>query len=81
MPATTDDEDEDRVIRDSAYLAAQARLPNGDRMIDRVVTYAGMVRAAKKAKWTPAMIAPLEDDLIRVLTAFYRRAKWYRSPT
>jgi len=79
MPNATDDED--RVIRDSAYLAAQVRLPNGERMIDRVVTYAGMVRAAKKAKWTPAMIAPLEDDLIRVLTAFYRRAEWYRSPT
>ena len=69
------------MIRDCAYLAAQVRLPNGDRMIDRVITYASMVRAARKAKWTPAMLSPLEDDLIRVLTGFYRHAEWYRSPT
>lgn len=77
----TDADDEDRMIRDAAFLAANVRLSEGDRLIDRVIVYANTVRAARKAKWTPAMIAPLEDDLIRVLTGFYRYADLYRSPT
>ena len=71
---------EDRVISDVAFLAANVKMPSGDRLIDKIVAYSTAVREAKKARWTPPMIAVLEDDLIAVLAQFYRRADWYREP-
>lgn len=72
---------DDRAIEDCAYLAAQVRMPGGERLIDRLIIHANMVRTAKKARWTRPMVAVLEDDLITVLSQFYRRAEWYREPT
>lgn len=72
---------DDRVIEECAYLAAQVRMPSGERLIDKLIIHANTVRTARKARWKPTMIAPLEDDLIAVLSQFYRRAEWYREPT
>lgn len=75
------DADEGRVIDECAYLAAQVRMPSGERLIDRLIIHANTVRTAKKARWTRPMVAVLEEDLIAVLSQFYRRAEWYREPT
>lgn len=80
MPSK-DAEDEDRMIREAAYLAAQVRMPSGERMIDRLIVRANTVRAARKARFPMNCVTYLEDDLIAVLEDFYRRAEWYRSPT
>ena len=71
---------EDRVISDVAFLAANVKMPSGDRLIDKIVAYSNAVREANKARWTRPMIAVLEDDLVDVLTQFYRRCDWYRQP-
>lgn len=76
-----DASDEDRVIRDAAYLAAQARMPSGERLIDRLLVFANTVRAARKARFPMNCVTYLEDDLIAVLEDFYRRAEEYRSPS
>ena len=72
--------DENRMISDSTYLAAQVRLPNGERMIDTLIAYANVVRAARKAKFPASCIERLEEDFIEVLEDFNRQTDWYRSP-
>ncbi len=74
----TDDPDEDGIVADCAFLAANSKMPSGERMIDRLIVYANTVRAARKARWPANCVAPLEADLVLVLAAFYRRADWYR---
>lgn len=81
MKTREQDAAEGRMVRECAFLAANARMPSGERLIDQIVAYANTVRAAKKAKWKQSCILPLEDDLIAVLEQFYRRAEWYREPT
>lgn len=76
----TNDPDEDRIIPNIFYLAANVRMPSGERMLDRLVLYANTVRAARKARFPEECIAPLEDDFIRVLEEFYRWAEWYGAP-
>ncbi len=75
------DTNEDSVIREAAYLAAQARMPSGERMIDRLIGLANVVRAARKARFPMNCVTYLEDDMIAALEDFYRRAERYRSPT
>ena len=76
----TDSPDDNRLVKQCAFLAANVKMPSGERMIDRLIVYANTVRAARKARFPPKCIAPLEADLIRVLEDFYRRCEWYRSP-
>jgi hypothetical protein len=71
---------DERAISDCLFLAAQTRVPSGERLIDRLIIHANMVRTARKARWTPTMIAILEDELVSVLAQFYRRVEWYRGP-
>jgi hypothetical protein len=68
MDTATDD---DRI----AFVAAHARLPNGQLVIERIVNAANVILAARRAKWTPRMIAILEDDLVTELERFRRQAK------
>lgn len=74
------DPDEDRLISQIVYLAANVQMPSGERMLDRLIIYANTVRAARKAKFPPKCVVPLEEDMIRVLEDFYRWTEWYRSP-
>jgi hypothetical protein len=68
------------MIADCAFLAAMSRLPEGDLLLDRIIMNANAVRVARKARWPKNCVAPLERDLIHVLTTFYRRVEWYRHP-
>jgi hypothetical protein len=72
--------DEDRIISQSVHLAANVRMPCGERMLDCLIIYANTVRAARKARFPPKCIASLEDDMIRGLEEFVRWTEWYRSP-
>ena len=75
-----DNSDEDGIVADCAFLAANSKMPSGERMIDRLIVYANTVRAARKARWPANCVTMLEEDLILVLADFYRRAAWYRHP-
>jgi hypothetical protein len=75
----TDGPGNDRITAECAFLAANVKIPGSDElMIDRVIMYANTVRAARKARWPKNCIAPLEADLIRVLTQYARWIEWYR---
>lgn len=75
----TDGPGEDRITAECAYLAANVEIPDsGERMLERIIREANVIRAARKARWPKGCIAPLEADLIRVLTQYYRWAEWYR---
>jgi hypothetical protein len=71
---------EDEIIENCAFLAANSKMPSGERMIDRLIVYANTVRVARKARWPASCVTPLEEDLILVLADFCRRAAWYRDP-
>jgi hypothetical protein len=71
----SDGSDSDIVIDDIVYLAAQTRCPSGRLLIDEVIAEAGIVRAARKAKWTKPMILALEDRLLARMRVFYLRAR------
>lgn len=71
----SDSSDSDIVINDIVYLAAQTRCPSGRLLLDEVIAEAGIVRAARKAKWTKPMILALEDRLLEKMKLFYLRAR------
>lgn len=77
----TNDPGEDRMIEDCVYLAANTRLGDGDRLIDRLIVYSNTVRRAKAAKFPPSCVENLEGDLLRILEGFYRRVERYRDPS
>ena len=63
--------DDDRI----AFVAAHSRLPNGQLVIEWIVNAANVILTARRAKWTPRMIAVLEDDLVTELERFSQQAK------
>jgi hypothetical protein len=63
--------DDDRI----AFVATHSCLPNGQLVIERIVNAANVILAARRAKWTPRIIAVLEDDLVTVLERFRQQAK------
>ena len=68
MDATADD---DRI----SFVASHSCLPNGQLVIERIVNAANVILTARRAKWTPRMIAVLEDDLVTELERFRVQAK------
>jgi hypothetical protein len=71
------DDDKDRVDELVFLAAHSASHPGGVLLIDEIKSRANFIRAARKARWRPSMIAPLEADLLAALRLFFERAKWY----
>ncbi len=67
--------DEDNMNDNLAYVAAHTRASNGNLLIEEIIGRAGLIRAARKAKWTPRMIAALEEMLISALVAFHEQCQ------
>lgn len=63
--------DDDRI----SFVASHSCLPNGQLVIERIVNAANVILTARRAKWTPRMIAVLEDDLVTELERFRVQAK------
>jgi len=63
--------DDDRI----AFVAAHSRLPNGQLVITRIVNAANVILTARRANWTPRVVAIFEDDLVSELERFRQQAK------